>query len=137
MISYLNFQANRSKSSAIIRILAIQKQVRTFLLTLTLSTEQLLLLVFSRVFSNSFFWRFSKTNNCFPMYFHEFFQFFIFGGFQKTIKFLVETSQNMSSHFNVVNWATVAPCVFTSFFFHLAFMWFLNSFHEFFTKQNN
>ena len=55
MISYLNFQANRSKSSAIIRILAIQKQVRTCLLTLTLSTEQLFARVFSRVFSNSLF----------------------------------------------------------------------------------
>lgn len=55
MISYLNFQANRSKSSAIIRILAIQKQVRTYLLTLTLSTEQLFARVFSRVFSNSLF----------------------------------------------------------------------------------
>ena len=97
MISYLNFQANRSKSSAIIRILAIQKQVRTCLFTLTLSTEQLFPCVFSQVFPILwflFFWRFSKT-----------------------IKFLVETSQNMSSHFNVVNWATVAPCVFTSFFF--------------------
>ena len=63
MISYLNFQANRSKSSAIIRILAIQKQVRTFLLTLTLSTEQLFPRVFSRVF----------------------FQFLIFGGFRKQL----------------------------------------------------
>ena len=50
MISYLNFQANRSKSSAIIRLLAIQKQVRTCLLTLTLSTEQLFPREFSRVF---------------------------------------------------------------------------------------
>ena len=50
MISYLNFQANRSKSSAIIRILASQKQVRTCLLTLTLSTEQLFPCVFSQVF---------------------------------------------------------------------------------------
>ena len=50
MISYLNFQANRSKSSAIIK----------------------------------------NLNNS-------------------------ETSQNMSSHFNIINWTIVSPCIFTSF----------------------